>query len=161
VGAAERFKRILRAYRDALHAPRSGSCPAPPPAGPRPDRFGCERCGDTFPFPEECPRCNVALHDRHDAHRERHGEERSDASPDPRVDAWIRLMEARGPADETSSERVPAPGLLAAGFVGAAGLVWTIGGPIGPALLFVGFAVFLTAVEGHRMFEPAWVRPDK
>ncbi|MCZ7682291.1 MAG: J domain-containing protein [Sandaracinaceae bacterium] len=48
-GAAERFKRVLRAYRAALRGPRTGAAPEPPPAGPRPDRYGCGRCGDTFP----------------------------------------------------------------------------------------------------------------
>lgn len=149
--AADRFKRILRAYRAALHAPRDGSKPAAPPAGPRPDRFGCARCGDTFPFPEACPRCGIALHDRH-------SDEPGERERDPRVDEWVRLMEERGPIEEPSVERLPMPGLVAAAFLGAAGLVWTIGGPIGPALLFVGFAAYITAVEGHRMLEPAWAR---
>lgn len=150
-GAAERFKRILRAYRAALHAPRAGGPrPAPPPAGPRPDRYGCASCGDTFPFPLECPRCGIALHDR----------QAGEAAPagDPRVDAWMSAMEQRPIVDEPAPERLPMPGLMVAGFLGAAGLVWTIGGPLGPALLFVGFAAWVAAVEGHRLLEPAWAR---
>ena len=140
--AAERFKRILRAYRAALHGPRSTARPTTPPPGPRPDRYGCSRCGDTFPFPLECPRCGVALHDRTS------GEET--AASDPRVDAWVSEMEQRPILDE-GAERLPMPGLVVAAFLGMAGLVWSIGGPLGPALLFVGFAAYVSVVEGHRM----------
>lgn len=147
-GASERFKRVLRAYRAALRGPRgAAAAPEPPPAGPRPDRYGCGRCGDTFPFPLECPRCGVALSDRHEGEPE--------APSDPAVDAWMSLMDARPAVDEHALERLPMPGLVAGASLGAAGLVWTIGGPLGPAILFVGFAAWVTLVEGHRLLERA------
>ncbi len=148
--AGDRFKRVLRAYREALRGPRTAA-PRPPEAGPRPDRFGCASCGDTFPFPEQCPRCGIGLQDRHagdPVHRE-----------DPRVAEWVKRMEER-PVREPMDERMPAPGLLAAGFMLAAGLIWTLGGPIGPALLFVGFAAYVVAIEGPRGLQPAWARRD-
>lgn len=148
--APERFKRILRAYRAALRGPRVSVEAAPPPAGPRPDRFGCASCGDTFPFPERCPRCGVALHDRHTG-------EAADVQ-DPRVEAWVRRMEARPSADAEPTDRLPAPGLLAAGFLLTGGAIWTFGGPLPPALLFAAFAVYVAATEAHRLLEPAWAR---
>ncbi len=147
--AGERFKRVLRAYRAALHGPRAAA-PQPVPAGPRPDRYGCASCGDTFPFPEQCPRCGIALHDRHA------GEQTAE---DPRVASWVEQMERRKPAAE-SDDRVPAPGLLAGAFLGGAGLIWALGGPVGPALLFVGFAGYVIAIEGPRALQPAWARRE-
>lgn len=151
--AGDRFKRILRAYRAALYGPRTAA-PPPPPAGPRPDRFGCASCGDTFPFPEHCPRCGIALHDRHDGP----GAE----VDDPRVAEWVHRMEERPAQDDAhdATDRLPVPGLLAAAFVGGAGLIWSLGGPVGPALLFVGFAAYVIAVEGPRALQPAWARRD-
>jgi hypothetical protein len=148
--AGERFKRVLRAYRAALHGPR-GLAPAPSPTGPRPDRFGCASCGDTFPFPERCPRCGIALFDR-DA-----GE--VVAAEDPRVTEWARRMETRTPV-EPSDERLPAPGLLAGVFVGAAVLIVSLGGPLGPALLFAGFAAYVLASEGTRALSLPWAEND-
>lgn len=146
-GAAERFMRIARAYRAALRGPRVPA-PEPPPAGPRPDRFGCPSCGDTFAFPERCPRCAIDLFDRHAGEASRR--------IDPRVEAFVSALEQRRPVERSEGgERLPAPALIAGTFFAASGLVWMLGGPIGPALLFAGFAVYVTAVEGHRMFQPS------
>lgn len=147
--AAARFMGIVRAYRAALRGPRAAA-PEPPPAGPRPDRYGCASCGDTFPFPERCPRCAIDLHDRHERRQE------AAAPTDPRVEAFVTELERRPPVTETDGvERLPAPALMAGSFLAAGGLVWTLGGPIGPALLFAGFAVYVAAVEGHRIFQPS------
>src|SRR5690606_22786692 len=145
-GAADRFKRIVRAYRAALRGPRPAA-PEPPPPGPRPDRFGCASCGDTFPFPERCPRCALDLHDRH----------AGEAVPasDPRVEAFVLRLEQRGPVEDFDSEHMPRPALVAGTFFAASGLVWTLGGPIGPALLLAGFALYVTATEGHRLIQPS------
>lgn len=149
-GAHERFKRLLRAYRAALRgSPALVDAPAPV-AGPRPDRFGCPSCGDTFPFPERCPRCARPLHDRHAG-------DVAEVS-DPRVEAWVRRMETRRSPTERL-ERLPAPGLLAAGFLLSGAAIWAAGGPIGPALLFTAFAVYVALTEAHRLFEPPWARP--
>lgn len=148
--AGERFKRVLWAYRAALHGPRSAA-PAPPPAGPRPDRYGCGSCGDTFPFAEQCPRCGEVLFDRHAGEPAR--------TDDPRVAAWEQRMAERAPV-EPDDERLPAPGLLALAFIGGAALIWSLGGPIGPALLFVGFALYVIAIEGPRALQPAWARRE-
>jgi hypothetical protein len=149
--AAARFMGIVRAYRAALRGPRTAA-PEPPPAGPRPDRYGCASCGDTFPFPERCPRCAIELHDRNDPRTDRHAGRA--AETDPRVEAFVRELERRPPVAEPDSvERLPAPALMAGTFLAAGGLVWTLGGPIGPALLVAGFAVYVAAVEGHRIFQ--------
>lgn len=142
-GAAERFKRLHRAYRAALATSRHEKA-ATPPGGPRPERFACRACGDTFPFPERCPRCAVELFDR------------STGTPapmnDPRVEAFVGWLERREPVGEPfDEERLPAPALIAGGFLGASGLVWTLGGPLGPALLLAGFALYVTVTEAHRM----------
>jgi len=150
--APARFMAIVRAYRAALRGPRAAA-PEPPPAGPRPDRYGCASCGDTFPFPERCPRCAIDLHDRHD---DRHHAHAGATPADPRVEAFVAELERRPIVAETDGvERLPAPALMAGTFLAAGGLVWTLGGPIGPALLFAGFAVYVAAVEGHRMFQPS------
>lgn len=150
--AARRFTRILRAYRDALRTTDSAQGKhGVRPAGPRPDRYGCGSCGDTFPFPERCPRCALDLSDRHAGEPE--------APSDPRVDAWVSALERRPPIREDAPDDVlPAPRLLVGTFLGAAGVVWTIGGPLGPALLFAGFAAYVAAVEGYRIFEPLRAR---
>jgi hypothetical protein len=143
VGAAERFKRVLRAYRAiASGAVRRAPAEQPMPAGPRPDRYACAGCGDSFPFPERCPRCDVILCDR-------------SAGPpvmavDPLVTELIRRLESRPSAPETAWEdRLPVPGLLVASCLLAAAFVWQVG-PIGPALLFVGFAAYVLGMEMHR-----------
>jgi hypothetical protein len=145
--AGERFKRIVRAYRAALLGPRSTAKAPPTPPGPRPDRYGCPACGDTFPFPEHCPRCAIALYDRHS--------EAQPAVEDARVTELMQQLEGRAPIeDDPPSDRIPVPGLVAATFVGMAALTWSLG-PIGPALLFAGFAGYVAAIEGHRFFQPA------
>ena len=141
--AHQRFKAILRAYRAVLAdaTRRSGARAAPAPAGPRPDRYGCGRCGDSFPFPEVCPRCGVHLFDR-------------TAGPavdavDPAVRAMIEHLESRPEAAADWEDRVPVPGLLVAGCVAAAAFAWQLG-PVGPALLVLGFAAYVAALETHR-----------
>jgi hypothetical protein len=139
--AHERFKRILRAYRAFLAGAGPGREPAPAPRGPRPDRYACARCGDSFPFPEVCPRCGVALLDR-------------SAGPvvgveDPRVRELIERLEARPRTPSDWETRVPVPALLVAACLCAAAVVWRVG-PVGVALLFAGFAAYVTGVELHR-----------
>ncbi|MFC1464372.1 MAG: J domain-containing protein [Candidatus Brachytrichaceae bacterium NZ_4S206] len=151
-GASERFKRILWAYRAALRGPRTETAERPaPPAGPRPDRYGCASCGDTFPFPERCPRCGVDLHDRQAG--------TVDEARDPRVDAWVSRMEAK-PVREDVAEALPMPGLLAAAFLLGGGLIWSLGGPLGPAMLFAAFAIYVALSEVHRLVDPAWLRRE-
>jgi DnaJ-like protein len=149
--AGERFKTILWAYRAALRGPRGSRTSQVPPAGPRPDRFGCASCGDTFPFPgERCPRCAIQLYDRHS--------ETPPSVGDPRVAAWESRMDGR-PAweDDSAGDGAPFPGLLAAAFVGMAGLSWSLG-PIAPAILFGGFAAYIAAVEGRRLIPTSFAR---
>lgn len=149
--AADRFKVILRAYRVALAAAANGGT-APPerPAGPRPDRFACGQCGDSFPFAEPCPRCDVPTWDRVSGppvHEER-----------PDVRAFVASLEAR-PVDDgpTWEERLPVPGLVVGGcLVAAAGMAQI--GPLGVALLFVGFATYVTGLEVHRRASLALTR---
>jgi hypothetical protein len=152
--AAERFKQILGAYRAALRGPRVASAArAPTAAGPRPDRYGCACCGDTFPFPERCPRCGLELYDRHEgAVREAH---------DPRVEAWVSRMEAKPVREEHDAPvGLPTPGLLAGGFLLGGGTIWTLGGPLAPAMLFAGFALYVAITEAHRLVDPAWLRRE-
>src|SRR5687768_15542572 len=109
-GAEERFKRIVRAYRAAMFGERGGARRAAKPAGPRPDRYACGACGDTFPFPERCPRCEVELVDGI-----------APAVTDARVDAFMSELEGRPIVDgKPWGEQLPLPGLMAALFLGAA-----------------------------------------
>ncbi|MBX3273605.1 MAG: J domain-containing protein [Sandaracinaceae bacterium] len=138
--AADRFKRVLAAYRRVHASLRGAPLPSAPKAGPRPDRFACGSCGDCFPFPEACPRCGVPLWDR-------------DAGPAvaperPEVEAMIAALSARpAPVDDGNTPHVPAVLVLACS--AAALLVWQVG-PVGPALLFAGFAAYVALVEAHR-----------
>lgn len=142
LAAAGRFKRILRAYRTIAsgrfhrHAP-----PSTPPPAPRPDRYGCGSCGDTFPFPESCPRCGVCLSDRSA------GPPPAPVRPD--VEAMIAELLARPEIGADWDERLPVPGLLVVGCLMAALLMWQVG-PLGPALLFAGFAAYIAGIETHR-----------
>lgn len=139
--AEDRFKRVVAAYRRVTVALREGRASSTPKVGPRPDRYGCACCGDRFPFPEACPRCGVALHD-------------ADAGPAPAVER----PEVQAMMDALSSKPEPVfdpgaaarvPGYIIAACTAAALLVWQVG-PIGPALLFAGFAAYVAAVEVHR-----------
>lgn len=143
VGAADRFKKVLRAYRAiASGSARRAPADRPTPAGPRPDRYACGGCGDSFPFPERCPRCDVILCDR-------------TAGPAVAVESrlvreLILRLESRPQAPETPwEERLPVPGLLVGSCLLAAAFVWQVG-PVGPALLFIGFAAYVLAMEMHR-----------
>lgn len=139
--AAEQFKRLVRAYRTAMYGeqPRTRAKTA---AAPRPDRYSCGSCGDTFPFAERCPRCEVELVD---------GVAPSVA--DARVEAFMSAMEGRRIDDRAWGEQIPMPGLVAAIFLAAAGAVWSIG-IAGIALLFALFAAYVVAIEGHRILRP-------
>ena len=54
------------------------------------------------------------------------------------------------PAEEDLGVASPlVPGYIVAGCSGAALFVWTVG-PVGPALLFAGFAAYVAGVELHR-----------
>jgi hypothetical protein len=141
--AHERFKKVLRAYRAVLMGVgrRGADATRTAPAGPRPDRYACGRCGDSFPFPEECPRCGVALFDRTG------GPTPSDE--DPQVRELIERLEARPERPSDWEERLPVPAMLVAGCLSAAAFVWQVG-PVGVALLFVGFAAYVTGIELHR-----------
>ncbi len=139
--AAERFKRIVGAYRRVTAGLRAGTASSAPKAGPRPDRYACGACGDRFPFPERCPRCEVALHD-------------CDAGPTPavaapEVEAMMDALSARPAADDSGEASPLVPGYIVAACSAAAVLVWQVG-PLGPALLFAGFAAYVAAVEVHR-----------
>ncbi|MGE0790985.1 MAG: DnaJ domain-containing protein [Sandaracinaceae bacterium] len=141
--ATARFRRILRAYRliasgQVRGARREAEAPM---AAPRPDRYACGRCGDSFPFPERCPRCGVTLQDRSAG---------PIASHDPMVEEMIAKLEARPePREDDPLEQLPMPLLIIAGCVALALLVGSLG-PIGPALLCVGFAIYIAGVEAHR-----------
>lgn len=139
--AHERFKRILCAYRSALAQVGRRAEARRMPTGPRPDRYGCGRCGDTFPFPESCSRCGIELFDRSVAP--------APEVVDPRVSALIARLETRSAPSTDWEEQVPVPGLLVAGCLSAAALVWTVG-PVGLAILFLGFAMYVTGIELHR-----------
>ena len=140
--ATQRFERILRAYRQALAVARGAAAPKEAPVGPRPDRYSCGQCGDHFPFPEQCPRCGVALWDGSAGPA-------VPETPAP-VAAMIRRLEARPEVPEIDwEERLPVPGLLIAGCLAMAALTFQLG-PIGPAMLLVGFAGYVTALEAHR-----------
>lgn len=141
--AHDRFKAILRAYRAVLSraARAQAGHRETTPAGPRPDRYACARCGDSFPFPETCPRCGVHLCDRV-------------AGPpvdveEPAVRRLIEVLESRPEPTADWEERLPVPAMLVAGCLMMAAFAWQIG-PIGPALLFIGFATYVTALEMHR-----------
>jgi len=138
--AAERFKRITRAYRRivtglARHAPERVER-----AGPRPDRYVCASCGDSFPFAETCTRCGVVLHDR-DA-----GPAPAHAAPE--VEAMISQLMARKPPREIELP-LPVPALIVLACLFAAFFIWQVG-PMGPALLFLGFAAYVGGVEVQR-----------
>lgn len=141
--AAERFKAVLRAYRAiASGAFRKKGAPSTPPPGPRPDRYGCGRCGDSFPFPEECPRCGVALCDRTAG--------RPVVTEDPRVRALELELDARPATLETPwEERLPVPAMLVFGSLAASLVVFQVG-VVGVAILFAGFALYVAAIEAHR-----------
>ena len=137
--AASRFKRILRAYREIVPAEK-GSAPAAR-VGPRPDRYACGTCGDAFPFPETCCRCGVKLHDR-------------DLGPAPQddrpeVEQMMARLSTLPEPSEVPEDPAKVPTVLVMGCSAAAVLVWQIG-PIGPAVLFAGFAAYVAAVEAHR-----------
>ncbi|HJL20229.1 MAG TPA: J domain-containing protein [Sandaracinaceae bacterium LLY-WYZ-13_1] len=143
--AHERFKKILRAYRTAMRsigrARAAGASSHEVPAGPRPDRYACGRCGDSFPFPESCPRCGVRLCDRA-------------AGPpvdreDARVRALIEELESRPAPPEEPGPEPPVPAMLVGACLAAGAVVWQVG-PVGVALLFVGFAAYVTGLELHR-----------
>ncbi|MCB9593178.1 MAG: J domain-containing protein [Sandaracinaceae bacterium] len=138
--AADRFKQIVSAYRNVSASLRPGAASRAPRVGPRPDRYTCGSCGDCFPFPEQCFRCGVALHDR-------------DAGPTPTVDrsdvdAMVDDLLAR-PELDPDGESALVPASIVAGCSTAALFVWSVG-PIGPALLFAGFAAYVAGVELHR-----------
>ena len=142
LAAADRFKRILAAYRTVSTGRfRISRKPSTPPRAPNPDRWGCGGCGDTFPFPATCPRCEVALHDR--------SEGAPPAPERPEVDAMIAELDARPPAGPDLAERLPVPALIVAGCLLGAFLMYQVG-PLGPALLFVGFAAYVAGLEIHR-----------
>jgi hypothetical protein len=140
--AARRFARILRAYRTALYGPAPKRPTASPPPPRQTLRYGCAACGDSFAFPERCPRCDRELCDRR----------RGEPAPahDPRVEAFERALESRPVREERTLQQMPAPGLIVLMFLGAAAIVWSIG-PVGVSLLFGGFAIYIAAVEGHRL----------
>lgn len=141
--APERFKAVLRAYRAiASGAARKRGAPSTPPPGPRPDRYGCGRCGDSFPFPEQCPRCDVALCDRTAG--------RPVAEEDPRVRALELQLDARPTSfDPPWEERLPIPAILVMSCLSASLVVFQLG-VTGVALLFAGFAIYVAAVEAYR-----------
>lgn len=137
--AAERFKRIVRAYRRIATGVASRT-ERVERSGPRPDRYVCAGCGDSFPFPEACSRCGVTLHDR-DA-----GPAPTHASPE--VDAMIEQLMARKPPREIDLP-LPVPALIVLACLFAAFFIWQVG-PLGPALLFLGFAAYVAGVEVQR-----------
>lgn len=142
LAATERFKRVLRAYRRIASGDVRREAATPPPAAPRPDRYGCAHCGDTFPFPEQCPRCGVPLVDR------------STGAPleaqDPAVEAMIADLEARPePRTDDPLQSAPVPAMIVGACLALAMLIYQLG-PLGPALLCVGFAAYVTALELHR-----------
>ncbi len=138
--AAERFKQILRAYC-RINAGGLGQEPFVPRTGPRPDRYACGTCGDSFPFAETCGRCGVVLHDRDQGPVP--GDDR------PEVQAMIDELLARPEPVVTDEHPGKVPALLIAACAAAAMLVWQVG-PVGPALLFAGFGAWLAFVEVHR-----------
>jgi len=139
-GAADRFKRILGAYRRIGEGGKLKE-PTVPRTGPRPDRYACGTCGDSFPFAEVCARCGVALHDR-------------DAGPPPpddrpEVQAMIDRLLAQPEPEPNDDHPGKVPALLIIGCALAAMFVWQVG-PIGPALLLAGFGTWIAFVEVHR-----------
>lgn len=141
--APDRFKALVRAYRSAMGRERARPARTAAKPAPVPERYACGTCGDTFPFPARCPRCEVELFD---------------GPPpiviDPRVEAFMSAMERRAPVVEQPWRgQLPLPGLFAAFFLAAAATVWSVG-PAGVALLFAGFATYLVALEGHRLLRP-------
>lgn len=148
--ASDRFKRVLRAYRRiASGAFRGRAKPSAPPAAPRPDRYGCGSCGDTFPFPEKCPRCGVQLRDRSSG--------APVASADPRVEEMIRELESRPVQTRDPLEDLPVPAMIIGACLAFALVLWQVG-PLGPALLCVGFAAYVAALETHRRASLALIR---
>ncbi len=141
LAAAGRFKRILWAYRTVGTRGLRRSAPPTPPPAPNPDRFGCGSCGDTFPFPETCPRCEVRLFDRSAGP--------PPAPVSPEVEAMIAELSSRRLEETDWEERLPIPELLVVGCLMAALLMWLVG-PHGPSLLFVGFAAYVMGLEAHR-----------
>ncbi len=139
--ATERFRRILAAYRRIASGEVRAAERTPPPA-PNPDRYGCARCGDSFPFPEACPRCGVALRDRSSG--------KMAAAADPAVEAMIAELEARpAPPEVDPLERLPVPAMIVGACLAMAVLLYQLG-PVGPALLCVGFSAYVAALELHR-----------
>lgn len=137
--AARRFAKIALAYRQ-IKLMGTTRPAAVPRSGPRPDRYECHRCGDSFPFPETCSRCGVPLHDR-------------DGGPvvreeDPAVAAMIEALLSKAPPREIELP-LPIPAILILLSVLSAFFIWQIG-PIGPAMLLVAFAGYVAMVEAHR-----------
>lgn len=137
-----RFKRVLSAYRVALrHAIHGENAGAPPPVGPRPDRFECAGCGDCFPFREPCSRCGLDLWDRTAGPAVRRDS--------PEVAAMIEDLESRPEPGPSLAERWPLTGMIVSGSLAAAFFAYQVG-PIGIAMLLAGFAAYVTALEAAR-----------
>ena len=123
--AEERFKRLVAAYRSAMHgSPEPASCDraadAPPPPPIR-ERYVCPRCDDTFPVPEPCFRCGDEVFDSLE-------QIPTPAPADPRVQALIAELERARPAPVLS----PGPD-----FPFAAAVVFAV---VGASAVHVGLA---------------------
>lgn len=147
--AEERFKEAHDEYRRALRRIRGPRPVWTPPIVPR-SRFECTHCNDTFTRAGECVRCGVRLHDT-----------LSGPAPKPTLDPRIAELEAwlerprrelRNPIPEAHRPTAMAFAMVMFGmFHARIGL-------FGSAVLFLGFAAFVLALDGHERFR-RW-RPE-
>ncbi len=158
--APERFRLLTGQYRRALARMRNVEADAESLEAPRPvpkTPLACPVCGDGFTIGHTCPRCNVALFDRHLGAPE--------LEDDPAVLAMIADLEERAKkAEEEPLFVIPErarPPLMASGMFGFAWGHWEIG-LIGSSILFFGFGSLVMLLLAHEQLQrirpPEWFR---
>ena len=147
--AEDRFKDAHAAYRRALQRIRGPQPVWTPPIVPR-SRFECVQCNDTFTRAGECTRCGVLLHDS-----------LSGPKPEPTFDPRVAELEAwlEAPRREWHNPIPEAQRPAAMAFVMVAfGMFHARFGLHGSAVLFLAFAAFALALDGHERFRR--LRPE-
>jgi hypothetical protein len=148
--ATERFKRVMRAYHEALRQLRGERPVTRRPAHEESQgRYRCTGCGDRFVVDASCPRCEIAVQDTLG------GVEASKPRRAVRLDAWADALEARGPRTPwiDFGKTRHAPMVIAAGFFAAAVLVYGMG-PLLPAVMCGMFGAWVAAMEAHARLRP-------
>lgn len=148
-GAEDRFKKAHAEYRRALRRIRGPRPVWTPPAVTR-SRFECAHCNDTFTRRGECVRCGVRLHDTLTGPTPK-------PEADPRVadfEAWLERPRRNWRNPIPAAQRPAAMAMVMVLF----GMFHARVGLFGSAVLFLGFAAFILALDGHDRFRR--LRPE-